>query len=134
MAWVQVCAASIRRPLRALTLALIVATTASLAGNCGENCESAVQQAREPSASQAAPVIVERVQIETERTRLEAVGTSRARRSVTIFPEAAGEVVAVRFEAGQQVAADQVLFELDARDEALAAELARARLADAERL
>jgi len=111
----------------------LITATAVLASGCGENSESAVQD-RGSGAIETAPVIVERVELETELTRLEAVGTSRARRSVTIFPEASGEVVEVHFEAGEHVAADRVLVELDARDEELAVELAQVRLADARRL
>lgn len=68
-----------------------------------------------------------------ERTRVEAVGSAEARRSVTLFAPSAGEVVAVRFEAGDRVRQGQVLLELDARDERLALELAEANLADARR-
>jgi len=68
-----------------------------------------------------------------ERTRVETVGTAEARRSVTLFPPSSGEVVAVRFEAGDAVQAGQTLLELDARDQRLALELAEAELDDAER-
>lgn len=84
--------------------------------------------------SRGAPVVLQDVQFAVERTRLEAVGTSRAARSATIYPAASGEVVAVHFRTGQKVAAGDVLVELDARDERLAVELARLRLVDAERL
>lgn len=112
---------------------MLIATYVLLISGCGESSESAIQ---DPGSATFAgiPVIVERVELETELTRLEAVGTSRARRSVTIFPEASGEVVDLRFEAGEYVVAGQVLVELDARDEALAVELAQVRLADARRL
>ena len=70
---------------------------------------------------------------DVERTRVEAVGSAEARRSVTLFAPSAGEVVAVRFEAGDRVQQGQVLLELDARDHRLALELAEANLADAER-
>jgi len=70
---------------------------------------------------------------DVERTRIEAVGTAEARRSVTLFAPSAGEVVAVNFAAGDRVEAGQALVELDARDERLALELAEAELADAER-
>lgn len=83
---------------------------------------------------EAVPVIVEPVVLQAERTRLEAVGTSRAIRSVTLHPAAAGEVTAVNFDADQRVAAGQVLVELDDRDARLALELARVRVQDAERL
>jgi RND family efflux transporter MFP subunit len=74
------------------------------------------------------------LRFESASTRVEAVGTSRAIRSVVIHPAASGRVVAVNFEPGQFVPAGHVLLELDSRDEKLAVELARVRLADAERL
>ena len=87
-----------------------------------------------PPASRATPVVTGAVTLQPRQLRLEAVGTSRAIRSVTLFPEAAGEVVSVGFEAGQRVAAGDLLLELDSRDEKLALELAEVRVADAERL
>ncbi len=72
------------------------------------------------------------VSVETaaaERRRLaravEAVGTTRARRSVEIVPLAPGRVVAVDFRPGEQVAAGDVLVEIDA-------DIERADLAEAE--
>ncbi|HKK23825.1 MAG TPA: biotin/lipoyl-binding protein, partial [Pseudohaliea sp.] len=82
----------------------------------------------------AVPVVVEPVRLETLRTRIEAVGTARARRSVSLYPEAAGEVVAVNFKPGDRVSKGAVLLALDSRDEALALELAELRLADARRM
>ncbi len=79
-------------------------------------------------------VIVEPLRFERTRTRIEAVGTSRARRSAELYPVAAGEVVAVNFTPGQAVLAGDVLVELDSREEKLAVSLARIRLGDAERL
>ncbi|MDJ0909126.1 MAG: efflux RND transporter periplasmic adaptor subunit [Woeseiaceae bacterium] len=79
-------------------------------------------------------VLVEAPGLEPERTRAEAVGTSRARLSAELYPAVSGEVVAVNFEPGQMVSAGDALIELDRRDEALAVELAELELADAERL
>ncbi len=79
-------------------------------------------------------VVVASLDFERARTRVEAVGTSRAIRSVDLHPAASGEVVAVNFEPGQRVARGDVLVELDRRAELLAVELAEVRLADAERL
>lgn len=89
-----------------------------------------------PQAGRAAPtrVIVEPIAYESEQTRVEAVGTSRAIKSVELHPESSGEVVAINFQPGQRVSAGAVLVELDARDAILAVELAEVRLKDAERL
>src|SRR5690606_38200397 len=47
---------------------------------------------------------------------------------------AAGEIVAIHFAPGDRVEKGSVLVELDKRDEVLAVELAKVRVADAERL
>lgn len=80
------------------------------------------------------PVIVEALQFEAERTRVEAVGTSRAIRSVDVYPATSGEVIAVDFEPGQFVAEGDKLIELDRREQKVAVDLARLQLAEAERL
>lgn len=84
--------------------------------------------------AQATPVVLGKVNQEPERTRLEAVGTTRAARSVTLYPASTGEVVAVHFGANRRVEAGDRLLTLDSRDQRLALELAELRLADAERL
>ena len=82
----------------------------------------------------AVRVIAEPLTLERERTRIEAVGTSRALQSIELYPAASGEVVAVNFEPGQFVRKGDVLVELDSREQKLAVDLARVRLKDAERL
>lgn len=79
-------------------------------------------------------VIVKPLELNEERTRIEAVGTSRALLSIAVHPAMPGEVVAVNFEPGQAVEQGDVLIELDSREEKLAVDLASVRLADAERL
>ncbi|HNP35499.1 MAG TPA: efflux RND transporter periplasmic adaptor subunit [Woeseiaceae bacterium] len=79
-------------------------------------------------------VVVEPLEFASAETRVEAVGTSRAKRSIALHPATSGQVVAVNFEPGQKVGRNDVLVELDSRDEKLAVELARVRLKDAERL
>lgn len=93
----------------------------------------------EPPASAApaaAPttVIVEPLQLDRARTRLEAVGTSRAMKSIELYPATSGEVVSVNFQPGQWVSKGDVLVELDQREEALAVSLVELQLRDAERL
>ena len=81
-----------------------------------------------------ATVLVEAVELRAERTRIKAVGTARAYRSVTLHPAAAGEVAAVHFGPDQQVRKDSVLLELDSRREKLAVDLARVRARNARQL
>jgi RND family efflux transporter MFP subunit len=106
-----------------------------LAGLALGGCDGAGTgaQGRDPRSA-AVPVVVESVQLEPSRRRVEAVGTARALRSVSLFPEAAGEVVAVNFRPGDRVEEGAVLLALDSQDEELALELAELRLADARRM
>ena len=53
--------------------------------------------------------------LRTERIRIEAVGTARAHRSITLHPATAGEVAAVLFSPGEEVGKGRVLLELDSR-------------------
>ena len=53
--------------------------------------------------SREALVLVEPVQFEQEKNRVEAVGTAEAARSITIYPAVGDRVVAVYFEPGQVV-------------------------------
>lgn len=87
-----------------------------------------------PTEQKTQRVLVEAVSKTPQITRVEAVGTSRAIRSITLHPATSGEVVAVNFTAGEKVERGDVLLELDQRQERLAVELAEVRLADAERL
>ena len=85
-------------------------------------------------AERAVNVIVEPLAFEYARTRVEAVGTSRARLSAELYPATSGEVAAIDFEPGQFVRQGDPLVELDDRQEKLALRLAEVRLAEAERL
>ena len=77
--------------------------------------------------------IAQSVGTASERIRLEAVGTARAMRSVTLHPETAGEVAAVNFTADSLVEQGQVLLDLRQDAERLDVELARVMVADAQR-
>lgn len=89
---------------------------------------------RKPTTDKTVHVIVESVRFSNEQTRIEAVGTSRALQSVTLTPGTSGEVVSVNFAPGQRVEKDQILVQLDNRNQKLALELARIKLDDAKRL
>ena len=99
------------------------------------------QAARNPAGGQAlerrrgggraATVLVRAVEFRAQRTRIEAVGTAQAYRSVTLHPAAAGEVAAVHFTSDEEVRKGSVLLELDSRRERLAVDLARVRAGNA---
>jgi len=114
--------------LRIRQPAAVLVTVLGLAA-CSETDTPEQMQLGKPTR-----VIVEPIQFERVTTRLEAVGTSRALRTADLFPVTSGEVVAVDFEPGQYVEANDTLVELDSREQNLAVELAEVRLADAERL
>lgn len=78
-------------------------------------------------------VIVQRAESTEIRIRLEAVGTARAFRSITLHPDSAGEVTAVRFTANSFVDRGAVLVELRQDAERLDVELAQVQLEDAQR-
>ncbi len=79
-------------------------------------------------------VIAADVDERENRLKLTAVGTVRARRSVMIYPEVAGDVTAFHTQAGQRISKGQKILELDARKAQLAVDVAETRLQDAKRL
>ncbi len=109
-----------------LTLAILLLA----ACNQNESPVSAQPKAKTPPVA----VILSPIEWHAEQVKLEAVGTSQALKSVILYPATAGEVTAVRFNAGQKVEIGQTLLELDQRAESLAVELATVSLKDAERL
>lgn len=117
------------RPKFTLTVAAALALGA-LAG-CGDGGPSS---GNDDFRTQAVPVVVEPLRFDSARTRVEAVGTSRALQSIEIHPATSGEVIAVHFAPGEQVAQGEVLVELERREEELAVALAEVRLEDARRL
>ncbi|MBO6703705.1 MAG: efflux RND transporter periplasmic adaptor subunit [Pseudomonadales bacterium] len=109
---------------RRITLVLF----ATILTGCGTE-ERSVRGERAP-----VKVVAEPVRINIQQTRVEAVGTSRALQSVTLYPPSAGEIVAINFKPGKHVDEGDVLVELDQRKEKLAVELAEHRLSESDRL
>lgn len=83
------------------------------------------------AAERPAPVVVTPVRMASDAAVVEAVGTGKAAKAVTLYPEASGRVTEMLFQAGDYVAQGDPLLRLDADDEELAVELARVRLQDA---
>ncbi|HSG50789.1 MAG TPA: efflux RND transporter periplasmic adaptor subunit [Rheinheimera sp.] len=90
-------------------------------------------QAQVSRNSAPAKVIMAPVTFEAQRSRIEAVGTAEAIRSVMIYPAAADKVTSVHFTPGQKVQRGEILLELDSRRQQVAYERAAIELADAER-
>lgn len=78
------------------------------------------------------PVIVEAVGESRDSVLVEAIGTARARLSVTLFPAAAGEIMAFPVTTGQQVKKNGVIMRLDSRDAQLQVGVAETRVKEAE--
>ncbi|MCH2100216.1 MAG: efflux RND transporter periplasmic adaptor subunit, partial [Pseudomonadales bacterium] len=81
----------------------------SVLSGCSDGDEPDSNQARRGGPRGPVPVLAAPIMLEAQRIRVEAVGTSRAERSVELYAEAAGEVVAVNFTPGQRVAKNDVL-------------------------
>ncbi|WP_445428777.1 efflux RND transporter periplasmic adaptor subunit [Alishewanella sp. HL-SH05] len=90
-------------------------------------------QAQQARGGQAAQVIVMPLSFEQQSSRIEAVGTAEALRSVVIYPAVADKVTAVNFLPGQFVEQGDVLLQLDDRRQQVAVDRATIQLADAER-
>lgn len=78
-------------------------------------------------------VVVERLSFEYETSKIEAVGTAQAKRSVTLFASVSDEVTALNFVPGQVVKKGQVLLELDSRLQNVNIQRAEIQLEDAKR-
>ncbi|MDO3388199.1 efflux RND transporter periplasmic adaptor subunit [Gilvimarinus sp. SDUM040013] len=97
-------------------------------------CAKDTTEQTERGGIQPKPVIAAQITYSPEQVNVEAVGTSRAVSSVAIRPRVSGQVVAVKVAPGQTVAAGDVLFELDNRNEGFALRNAQVELDDAKRL
>lgn len=78
-------------------------------------------------------VVVEKLSFEYETSKIEAVGSAQAKRSVTLFSSVSDEVTSVYFFAGQAVKKDDVLLELDSRLQDIDMQRAEIELEDAQK-
>jgi RND family efflux transporter MFP subunit len=78
-------------------------------------------------------VVVEKLSFEYETSKIEAVGSAQAKRSVTIFPSVSDEVTSVYFLPGQTVKKDDLLLELDSRLQDIDMQRAEIELEDAQK-
>jgi hypothetical protein len=83
------------------TPGILLAFIAAMHAGCGQDPPAGI-----PANVSAVQVLVEPLQYHSIQTRVEAVGTSRAIRSIELHPATSGEVAAVKFEPGQRAAGD----------------------------
>jgi RND family efflux transporter MFP subunit len=100
-------------------LVVAAAAVAVAAGGCAKKAEAPPPPPREVEAVVLAPSEV--------RETGEYLGTLVSRQSVTVLPQAAGYVRAIRVKPGQKVEAGTPLLEIDAREETAALETAEAQ-------
>ena len=81
------------------------------------------------AAGERVPVTVARAERRAVPVQVAATGTVEPIQTVAVLPQVQGVIVAVRFHEGQEVAAGQVLLELDARPYEAALQQAQATLA-----
>lgn len=93
-------------------------------------CQVAAQTSRAKSATD---VITLPISFEKKSSRVEAVGTAEAIRSVVVYPAVADKVIAVNFLPGQFIKEQEVLLRLDSRRQKVALDRVTIQLADAER-
>ena len=124
------------RNLKGANIRLVTAAIAVVLGmaGCGDDRNADQNSNRFGGQSGGAPVVTAPVLLTDLNERLTSVGTARALKSVVIYAENSGRVIAVNIKADSLVAEAQTLLQLDDRDERLAVELATVQLADAERL
>jgi membrane fusion protein (multidrug efflux system) len=79
------------------------------------------------------PVIVKQVTTAHDNVVIEAIGTARAKRFVTLYPETDGIVTEVKVQAGDRVEAKEVIIDLESEAEQLAVSVALTKLEEAQR-
>jgi RND family efflux transporter MFP subunit len=90
-------------------------------------------QGQSRGGDRASLVLVEPVTFEYEMTKVDAVGTAQAVRSVTLFPAVGDKVTAINFVSGQQVTEGQILLKLDDRRQRVALERSQIEMTDTKR-
>jgi len=94
------------------------------------NQQSTIETKAKPK--RGVPVLVDAVGEQRDETVIEAIGTARAIRSVTLFSETEGEVVAFPIESGARLSRNDVVMRLDSRDAQLNVRVAQIRVKEAE--
>ncbi len=102
-----------RLPTESILNALAAAAMALSVTGCSPN--DAAQEGAKSKAAPGVPVVTAQVVRKPMPLKLQAIGNVEAYTSVAIKSRMDGQIIAVRFQDGQDVKAGQLLFELDPR-------------------
>ncbi len=80
------------------------------------------------------PVVIEPVKSAANDDNVEALGTARALRFITLFPETDGEITKLNIKSGQKINKGDVILQLDMRDAVLARKVAETKVLEEQRL
>ncbi|MCU4677520.1 efflux RND transporter periplasmic adaptor subunit [Catenovulum sp. 2E275] len=98
---------------------------------------TACTEEKQPTASvskiKEEPVLTQAVSMHHKAVNIQAVGTSRALKSVVLYPRISGIIESMNVQAGEMVKAGKNLIELDANEQTLLVKQAEISLADAQR-
>lgn len=96
-------------------------------------CTSETAKPPATNKLKAEPVLTQTVTMHRQAHKIEAVGTSRALKSVVLYPRISGIIESMNIQAGAQVEAGETLIQLDASEQDLLVKQAEITLADAQR-
>ncbi len=115
---------------------LIAFSLTTILAACGDSSGGGggAQSFRRGGGNRVVQVRTAQVEMLRDALRVEAVGTARARSSVTIYPETGGTVTEVLFEAGSFVETGAPLLRLEDDEERLAVRLAEVSVRESEQL
>ncbi len=95
--------------------------------------QGSAHKSKKKRGKRGVPVIVARVALANDDTKIAAVGTARARKSVMIRAKSDGVIMDFPTKPGQRLAKGDPIFELDSRQAELAAQIAAKKVTEAER-
>lgn len=100
--------------------------------NANASNEQTVESQSKIKPRTGVPVMVDAVGEQRDEIVIEAIGTARAVRSVTLFPETEGEIVTFPVESGARLSKNDIVLKLDSRDAQLSVRVAQTGVKEAE--
>ncbi|MER2492082.1 efflux RND transporter periplasmic adaptor subunit [Catenovulum sediminis] len=96
-------------------------------------CTDETPLAKNATSFKSEPVLTQAVKMHQQSLSIEAVGTSRALKSVVLYPRINGIIESVNIQAGEYVEQGKTLIQLDASEQLLLLQQAKIALEDAQR-